>query len=174
MAGVATPDNDGRATHLERCCRFDAEWQVTAAGFWTNMQMGLGAAAAGLAAVSSGSAFSEKNVLAGSLAAAAALAAAVLAALRPGERADAHQKAAVDYHALTVEVRQLRGSPEPPDPAQRLAAVVALERRAAALDAKSPWAPRRLAAKTRKFMEKGEPYFDNEGPEPVTSAPPGS
>jgi hypothetical protein len=168
---VATPEVDGRATHLERCCRFAAEWQVMAAGFWTNMQMGLGAAAAGLAAVSSGSAFSDKNVLAGSLAAAAALAAAVLAALRPGERADVHQKAAVDYHALTVEVRQLRGSADPADAPRRLAAVVALERRAAALDAKSPWAPRRLARKTTKFLEKGEPYFDNEGPDVVTKTP---
>jgi hypothetical protein len=49
------PEIDGEARRLQDCCDFAAEWQVTAAGFWTNLQMFLGAAAAGLAAIASGS-----------------------------------------------------------------------------------------------------------------------
>ena len=102
------PDIDGEARRLQESRDFAAEWQVTAAGFWMNLQMLLGAAAAGLAAVASGSAFSDQNVFAGALAAAAALAAAVLASLRPGERSEEHKKAADEYHALVIDLRVFR------------------------------------------------------------------
>ena len=154
-------DVTGEIDRVQRCCDFAAEWQVTAAGFWTNVQLFLGAAAAALAAVSSGSAFSNQDVLAGSLAAAAALAAAVLASLRPQERAEAHQAAAAAYHALAVEARLARDGLAQ----QGADALASLETRKVELDTSSPWAPRRLAKKTEKFLRNGRRYYDNEGPE---------
>src|SRR4051794_29742592 len=99
-AGAPPGDISRESETLQRSCEFKAEWQGTAAGFWGNVQVFLGSAAAVLAAVSSGSAFSNKSELAGALAAAAALAAAVLASLQPSERAEGHQRAAGAYHAL--------------------------------------------------------------------------
>ena len=150
---------------LERLMRrseFAAEWQVTAAGFWTNVQLFLGAAAAALAAVTSGTAFSNHSVWAGSLAAAAALAAAVLASLRPAERAEAHQQAAAAFHRLAVDARLLIESGATPQ--DGTPALLKLEQRAVELSVTSPWAPRRLARKTMGFLEKGQQYYDNEGP----------
>lgn len=148
---------------LHRASSFAAEWQITAAGFWANLQFFLGAAAAALAAVSSGTAFSEQSVLAGSLAAAAALAAAVLASLRPAERAAHHQQAAGAYHALAVEARMLRDFGGAGGGTPSLDELRKLEARCLQLDAESPWAPRRLARKTQEFLRDGRRYYDNEG-----------
>jgi hypothetical protein len=152
--------------HLQLRSEFAAEWQITAAGFWINVQFFLGSAAAALAAVSSGTAFSNKSVVAGSLAAAAALAAAVLASLRPAERADRHQQAAAAYHALAVDARLFSQFGPGDDEAQPIASLKRLkelEARALKLDADSPWAPRRLARKTQTFISDGRRYYDNEG-----------
>jgi hypothetical protein len=159
------------AERLQRCCGFAAEWQVTASGFWANVQFALGSAAAALAAVSSGTAFSDHSVVAGSLAAAAALAAAVLTSLRPAERAELHKQAAVAYHSLAVEIRLYRelGVTQGGDDLPPLDVLAGLEARAVELDGKSPWVPRRLAKKTEKFLRKGREYFDNDGREVTTA-----
>jgi hypothetical protein len=161
---VTADDVSAEATRLQGCCEFAAEWQVTAAGFWTNVQLVLGAAAAGLAAISSGTAFSKQNVVAGILAAAAALAAAVLASLRPGERSEAHKKAADSYHALAVDLRlftQFSGFPL--DAGSPQEALTAFEARAVALAQSSPWAPRRLERKTKSLLADGRRFYDNDG-----------
>ncbi len=172
LSRVPPLDVDAEAERLQRRCEFAAEWQVTAAGFWTNLQFFLGATAAALAAVSSGSAFSDHSVLAGSLAAAAALAAAVLASLRPAERAEAHQQAAAAFHALAVDARLFRQLDPPPEQQAR-EALTTLERRTVELNTTSPWAPRRLARKTEKFLRNNQRYYDNEGPpvDPKRPAP---
>jgi hypothetical protein len=159
------PDIDAEARRLQECCDFAAEWQVTAAGFWTNLQMFLGAAAAGLAAIASGSAFSDKNVFAGALAAAAALAAAVLASLRPGERSEEHKKAADEYHALVIDLRMFREFAVAPaeKEGQPLEVLAFLEERAVAMTQASPWAPRRLERKTKKLLADGRRFYDNDG-----------
>ena len=148
---------------LQRASAFAAEWQITAAGFWANVQFFLGAAAAALAAVSSGTAFSDHSVVAGSLAAAAALAAAVLASLRPAERTAQHQQAAAAYHALAVETRMLHGFGGAGGAGPALDDLRKLEARKVKLDSDAPWAPRRLSKKTEKFLQNGRRYYDNEG-----------
>ena len=171
-----SPEVSAEAERLQRCCAFAAECQVTASGFWANIQLFLGATAAALAAISSGSAFSEHNVVAGILAATAALAAAVLASLRPGERAESHQKAAGEYHRLAVDLRLFREFGRVPDDepqeaeAEPLDTLTALEKRVVALDQSSPWVPRRLAKKTQGFVRKGRAYYDNEGTAGITDA----
>jgi len=160
---MTTDDILAEIDRLHRATAFAAEWQITAAGFWANVQFFLGAAAAALAAVSSGTAFSEHSVVAGSLAAAAALAAAVLASLRPAERTAQHQQAAATYHALAVEARMLHGFGGAGGGTPTLDDLRKLEARKVKLDADSPWAPRRLAKKTEGFLEKGRRYYDNEG-----------
>jgi hypothetical protein len=147
---------------LQRCCDFAAEWQITAAGFWANTQFILGTAAASLAAVSSGTAFSKQSVIAGSLAAAAAITAAVLASLQPAERAERHQQAAAQFHALAVEARRLDGF-QSGDETRPVDALKDLQDRILKLEADSPWAPRRLAVKTQMFLRDGRRYYDNEG-----------
>jgi hypothetical protein len=149
------------AERLQRCCEFAAERQVTAASFWTNMRLFLGAAAAALAAFSSGFAFSEQHVLAGILAAAAALAAAVLASLGPAERSQAHQRAAGSYYALSVDIRVFRDFDARPYNGRQEIEIRKLLARSAALDANTPWVPRRLGRKTEKFMRKGQRYYDH-------------
>ncbi len=143
IGGVRSEELKAESERLQRGCDFAAERQVAAAGFWTNIQLFLGATAAGLAAFASGSAFSDQNVLAGILAAAAALAAAVLASLRPGERAAAHQRAARSYHALGVDIRIFRDFDAKPTNGRREVDVLRkLLSRSAALDASSPWVRR--------------------------------
>ena len=164
IATVTSSQVDTEANRLQQCCEFAAEWQVTAAGFWANAQFLLGATAAGLAAISSGTAFSDEGVVAGALAGAAALAAAVLAALRPGERSAEHKHAADDYHALAVDLRLFRElGVAPGDEDQPLGVLAAFERRAVELARSSPWAPRRLEKKTKKLLKNGRRYFDNDG-----------
>jgi hypothetical protein len=162
-------DDDGVKTELQRLqsnWEFAAEWQITAAGFWLNVQFFLGAAAAALAAVSSGTAFGNKTVVAGSFAAAAAIAAAVLASLRPAERAERHQRSATEYHALAVDARLYRehgivvAKIESSDERKVLEW---FEERGKAIDKDSPWAPRRLVRKTQGFLKTGRQYFDNDG-----------
>ena len=72
IGGVRSEELKAESERLQRGCDFAAERQVAAAGFWTNIQLFLGATAAGLAAFASGSAFSDQNVRAGILAAEAA------------------------------------------------------------------------------------------------------
>ena len=151
---------------LQRNWEFAAEWQITAAGFWLNVQFFLGAAAAALAAVSSGTAFGKQTVIAGSFAAAAAIAAAVLASLRPAERAERHQRSAMEYHALAVDARLYREHKivaAKIEPSEELTVLQWFEERGKAIDKDSPWAPRRLVRKTQGFLETGRRYFDNDG-----------
>lgn len=160
------------AERLERCCEFAAERQVTAAGFWTSLQVLLGAVAAVLAAFASGAAFSDHNALAGTLAAAAALAAAVLASLEPAERAQSHRRAAGAYHRLCVEVRIFRDfDARPHNGRQQLEVLRKLMVRSAALDANSPWVHRSVGRRTEKLMQAGQRYYDHAYGERL-SAPP--
>jgi hypothetical protein len=145
---------------------FAAEWQITAAGFWLNIQFFLGAAAAALAAVSSGTAFAKKSIIAGWFAAAAAIAAAVLASLRPAERAERHQRSAAEYHALAVDARLYREHKIVAariESSDELKVLEWFEERGKAIDKHSPWAPRRLVRKTQEFVATGRRYFDNDG-----------
>lgn len=158
------------AEHLQRCCEFAAERQVTAAGFWIGMQLFLGATVAALAAFSSGAAFGDQNVLAGSLAAAAALAAAVLVSLGPAERAQAHHKAAGSYRRLCVDVRLFREfDARPVNGRQEVDVLRKLLARSAALDANTPWVARRVGRKTEKLMREGQHYFDHAYGEPPSA-----
>jgi hypothetical protein len=166
---MANNEIGAEVERLQRSFEFAAEWQITAAGYWANMQFFLGTAAAALAAVSSGTAFSKQSTIAGALAAAAALAAAVLASLRPAERAEQHQQAAAQYHALAVEARLLRGFGDNVGNRPSTDAVKELEHRVLKLDADSPWVPRRLARKTQAFVRDGLRYYDNEGGTPRPS-----
>jgi hypothetical protein len=164
--GMAHGHVEAEFRRLQKNWEFAAEWQITAAGFWLNIQFFLGAAAAALAAVSSGTAFAKKSVIAGSFAAAAAIAAAVLASLRPAERAERHQRSAGDYHALAVDVRLYReheivvAKIESPD---ELKVLEWFENRGKAIENDSPWAPRRLVGKTQVLIAKGRRYYDNDG-----------
>jgi hypothetical protein len=62
-----------------------AEYHVTAAGFWGTFQWIVGGASAVLAAVASGTAFAEAPVVAGVLALLGAGAASIVTELRPAE-----------------------------------------------------------------------------------------
>jgi hypothetical protein len=154
-------DVRAEAEELRSSAEFAAEWQATAVGFWSNVELVFGSLAAGLAAISSGTAFSNQKVIAGSLAAAAALAAAVLAALRPGERSQAHEKAADEFHALAVDLR-LFGRFGAADGAKALEQTLRdFEARAVNVTRSAPWAPRRLEKRTKQFWESGRRFYDN-------------
>jgi hypothetical protein len=149
------------AEDLRSRAEFAAEWQATAVGFWSNVELVLGSLAAGLAAISSGTAFSDQKVIAGSLAAVAALAAAVLAALRPGERSHAHKKAADEFHALAVDLRLFGkfGAADAVDALEQ--ALRDFEARAVNVTRSAPWAPRRLEKRTKEFWASGRRFYDN-------------
>jgi hypothetical protein len=160
---MSTPPKDevlkSEARHLEQVCRFAAECQITAVGFWANLQIWVGGLAAVLAAVSSGSAFADQTILAGSLAIGAAAASAVVASIQPNSRAESHLKAASKYNELRLDAHMLVVLEESMTPAQ----VQELANRLAKLASASPWYPRRLAKRAQSLIDEGKGYFDNVG-----------
>lgn len=83
---------------------FRAECHGTAARFFANVHVFVGALAAGLAAVSGGSAFTGNTTLAGALGLTSAAFAGLLTALRPDERSQLHWKAAGAYFEQADDV----------------------------------------------------------------------
>ena len=83
-----------QADRLVFTSAFRAECHVAAGRFFGNVHITLGAVAAGLAAGAGATAFASNNVVAGSLAIAAAAVTGVLTSLRPDERSQAHWNAA--------------------------------------------------------------------------------
>ena len=85
---------DEYSRNLEQASWRQAELHMTAAGFWGNFQWAFGGAAAVLAAVASGTAFSHYPSAAGVLALCSAGSAALVTALRPGDISAQHLKSA--------------------------------------------------------------------------------
>lgn len=77
---------------------------MTAARFFSNLHVFVGALAAGLATAAGGSAFVAREWITGLLAILAAAGTGLLTSLRPDERSQSHWKAAAAYWALADDV----------------------------------------------------------------------
>lgn len=154
---------------LEAAAAWSAEYQMTATGFWTNLQISLGAAAAVIAGVSSVSALRNSTLLAGISAAVAAALSAVLASIRPSERAQNHDKAGREYNAVRVALQQLLAEP-PSAPTELAKGIEVIRKQWLSVSTTSPWVPRRLYRKTRRLVADGTPYFVD-APLPVPAVP---
>jgi len=97
---------------------FRAECHGTAARFFSNVHVFVGALAAGLAAVAGGSAFTGNTTLAGVLGLLSAAFAGLLTALRPDERSQLHWKAAGEYFKQADDVYMTFRAGRPDDAGQ--------------------------------------------------------
>jgi hypothetical protein len=154
--------------------RYRAECQITACGFWGNFQLVVGGAAAISAGVAGASAFSKQSVVAGAFAVAASVMSAVLASVKAGERAAAHERAANELNLLSERAFRLYELSADEPPANAASAppdlVAAFERLVAERDQlvrKAPFANRRLCRLAARFLERGQSYFG--GPPPANA-----
>jgi hypothetical protein len=138
-----------------------AELHSTAAGFWGNFQWVFGGAAAVLAAVASGAAFSHYPFIAGILALCGAGSAAIVTALRPGDISAQHLKSAAGFNSLQNDARNLwEFEAERLDADESRSEVSQLGRRWNEIMEGSPRVPRRLFAVTdERYGKKGMYYF---------------
>lgn len=150
----------GTARELEHDAWTQAESHVTAAGFWGTFQWVIGGAAAVLAAVASGTAFTSQPTVAGVLALLGAGAAAVMTALRPGDLAAQHYRAAGAYHRLQTDARQLWEFDPDADATTLRTAVRDLTTRWSTITEESPRIPRRLIRVAgERYVARGRGYF---------------
>ena len=154
-----------RANEFARDLELDswrqAELHMTAAGFWGTFQWIFGGAAAVLAAVASGAAFSHYPVVAGVLALGGAGSAAIVTALRPGDISAQHLSSASGFNNLQNDARDLwEFDLEHLDVDKSRNEINRLGRRWNEIMSGSPRVPRRLFKVTdRRYGKKGMYYF---------------
>jgi hypothetical protein len=148
------------AHELEHVCTFRAECQASAAGFWGNLQLLLGSAAAITAGVAGASAFSHQSLLAGGLAVSSSALAATLTTLKPGERATAHQQSGSRFDKLMHAARHLQGVHaahlDDSDLESRLNALIA---ECDNVTSGSPFVNRRLCRGAQRSLSAGRAYY---------------
>jgi hypothetical protein len=152
---------DGFARSLEVNSWHRAELHITASGFWGTFQWIFGGAAAVLAAVASGTAFSNYPLAAGILALGGAGSAALVTALRPGDLSSQHLKSATDFNTLQNEARNLwEFGLEQLTTDETVTAVGRLSQQWTAITSASPRVPRRLyRVAEARYGRKGMYYF---------------
>jgi hypothetical protein len=151
----------GEIQKLAENCRYRAECQITASGFWGNFQLLVGGAAAISAGVAGASAFSDQNVIAGAFAVAATVLAAVVATVKAGERAAAHEQYGNELNLLSEAAFRLYelsavSLADHGTPLDEFEGIVAARDQ---LARKAPFVNRRLCGKANRFLEKGESYY---------------
>jgi hypothetical protein len=139
---------------------YRAECQITAAGFWGNVQLFVGSAAAISAAVAGASAFSKKSVLAGVLAVAASALTASLTAVKAGDRASTYESSATEFNLLTVDARTFAESGSSVAGVSEADAYKQLVKRRDDLARNALFVNRRLCRKAVRLAREGQPYFD--------------
>jgi hypothetical protein len=143
-------------------CRYRAECQITAAGFWGNFQLLVGALAAIFAGAAGASAFAKHSVVAGALAVAASVLSAVLATVKAGERAATHEHSGNELNLLAEETFRLHelsgdGDVGATDDLAKAFQAAVLKRDEHAR--KAPFVNRRLCRKATTFLARGESYY---------------
>ncbi len=149
------------ARDLELDSWHQAELHITAAGFWGTFQWIFGGAAAVLAAVASGAAFSHYPLAAGILALGGAGSAAIVTALRPGDISAQHLSSASGFNNRQNDARDLwEFGLEHLDVNESRSEISRLSRRWSEIMSGSPRVPRRLFKVTdRRYGRKGMYYF---------------
>lgn len=146
--------------------RYRAECQITACGFWGNFQLLVGGAAAISAGIAGASAFSKQSIVAGSFATVASVLSAVIAAVKAGERAGVHERAANELNLLSERASRLhalsaddRGAADGLSPADLGTAFAQIVSERDDLARKAPFVNRRLCRLAARFLERGQSYF---------------
>jgi len=177
--------SEKEASKLARLALYRAECHITSARFFSNLHIFGGAAAAGLAAVASGTAFTAQTLLAGIFAILAAALTGLLTVVHPSDRAKSHQHASSEYYRLagkldefltfgaseqTVDARPQLHAPPPTvseEPAIEVEAkertpeeaYLALKAPFWALEAESPTVPVRLSRKTELWISRYDEWY---------------
>jgi hypothetical protein len=152
---------------LAENCRYRAECQITACGFWGNFQLFVGALAAVFAGAAGASAFSKKSVVAGALAISASVLSAVLATVKAGERAATHEQSGNELNLLaeaTFRLYDLSGHAQPEESASLDKEFRGIVAKRDELARKAPFVNRRLCRKASKFLANGESYYGGSRP----------
>jgi hypothetical protein len=152
---------------LAENCRYRAECQITACGFWGNFQLFVGALAAVFAGAAGASAFSKKSVVAGALAISASVLSAVIATVKAGERAATHEHSGNELNLLaeaTFRLYDLSGHVQPAESETLDKEFRALVVKRDELARKAPFVNRRLCRKASKFLANGESYYNGSRP----------
>jgi hypothetical protein len=142
-------------------CGYRAECQITASGFWGNFQLILGAAAAGAAALAGASAFAKHSIVAGAFAVAAAVTSGILATVKAGERAAAHEHYANELNLVSEAASRLYelGAVDRSGPDKLLADFDAIVAKRDELMRKAPFVNRRLCRRAAHFLAGGDSYY---------------
>lgn len=143
-------------------CRYRAECQITAAGFWGNFQLLVGALAAVFAGAAGASGFLKHSLVAGWLGVAASVLSAVLATVRAGERSAAHEHSGNELNLLAEATSRLYALSDeaqqraPDHLAEEFQAIVVKRDE---LARKARFVNRRLCNKATTFLANGESYY---------------
>jgi len=164
--GSPEPDNAALVTlrseirEFAENCAYRAECQITAAGWWGNLQLYFGAAAAITAGIAGASAFAKQSVTAGAFAVTASVLAAVLGTVKAGERAASYEHYGNEFNLISECAHRLYelsavALPAPPKLVDEFKGIVAQRDE---LVRKAPFVNRRLCRRAIRYLEDGESY----------------
>ena len=157
MQNDTTDAIEREAQRIEEDCTYSSKGYYNAAEGWSKVHLYIGIPTAILAAIGSGTAFSEWGIVAGAIGILTTALVAVATFLDPSQKNSSHRVAGDQYLALRNATRRFREIELPNlllDDAQTW--IYDLAKRRDDLNAGSPQIPRRAFERARKGIEEGE------------------